>query len=141
MNWKAQETLVHRLVNKIRLHADEIVRYEEEDTQDAEVVVVSYGITARVARRGVELARREGIKVGILRLVIVWPFPERRVFEIASTVPALVVPELNYGQVVREVERAAKGRANVVLVPHGGGEVHDPGVIADAIVRPAGHGR
>lgn len=137
MNWKAQEKLVRRLVDKIRLHADEIVRCEEEETAGADVVVVSYGITARVARRGVELARQKGVKVGILRLVVVWPFPERRIREIASKVPALVVPELNYGQMVHEVERAAQGKANVILVPHGGGEVHDPQVIADAIIRAA----
>jgi 2-oxoglutarate/2-oxoacid ferredoxin oxidoreductase subunit alpha len=137
MNWKAQEKLVRRLVDKIRLNADQIARCEEEDIDGADVVVVSYGITARVARRGVELARDKGLKVGILRLVVCWPFPERRIREIAARVPALVVPELNYGQMVLEVERAAQGKAKVVLVPHGGGEVHDPHVIADAILRAA----
>jgi len=137
MNWQAQEKLVHRLVNKIRLATDKIVRFEEEDIEGADVVVVSYGITARVARRGAELARQKGVKVGRLRLVVVWPFPEKRILELASKVQAFVVPEMNYGQMVLEVERAAKGKTNVVCVPHGGGEVHDPQVIADAIIRAA----
>ena len=101
------------------------------------MVVVSYGITARVARRGAELARQKGVKVGMLRLVVVWPFPEKRILELASKVQALVVPEMNYGQMVLEVERAAHGKTNVVCVPHGGGEVHDPEVIAEAIIRAA----
>ncbi|MGD0947149.1 MAG: 2-oxoacid:acceptor oxidoreductase subunit alpha [Candidatus Binatia bacterium] len=137
MNWQAQEKLVHRLVNKIRLSTEKIIRFEEEDIEGADVVVVSYGITARVARRGAELARQKGVKVGMLRLVVVWPFPEKRILELASKVQALVVPEMNYGQMVLEVERAAHGKTNVVCVPHGGGEVHDPEVIAEAIIRAA----
>ena len=137
MNHKAQEKLVRRLVDKIRKNADRIVRYEEHEVEGADVVVVAYGITARIARRGIELAREKGIKVGLLRLVVVWPFPETRIRELASKVKALVVPELNYGQMVLEVERAAAGRCPAVLVPHGGGEVHDPEVIAEAIVQAA----
>jgi 2-oxoglutarate ferredoxin oxidoreductase subunit alpha len=137
MNHKAQEKLIRRLVDKIRLNETKIAHYEEEQIDGAEVVVISYGITSRVARRGVELARAKGVKVGILRLIVVWPFPETRVRELAPKVRSFVVPELNYGQVALEVERVAAGKCNTVLVPHGGGEVHDPEVIADAIMRAA----
>jgi len=137
MNQKAQEKLVRRLVDKIRKNADEIVRFEEEGVDGAEVVVVAYGITARVARRAVEIARQKGVKVGIMRLIVVWPFPEKRIRELASKVKALVVPELNYGQMVLEVERCAAGKCETVLVPHGGGEVHEPEVIAEAIIKAA----
>jgi 2-oxoglutarate ferredoxin oxidoreductase subunit alpha len=137
MNWKAQEKLVRRLVDKIRLNTDKIVRWEEDQVDGAQVVVVSYGITSRVARRGVEIARSKGVKVGTMRLVVVWPFPEKRIAELAPKVGALVVPELNYGQMVLEVERCAKGQTRVVCVPHGGGEVHEPEVIAEAIVKAA----
>jgi 2-oxoglutarate ferredoxin oxidoreductase subunit alpha len=90
-----------------------------------------------VALRAVDLARAEGIKVGVLRLVVVWPFPEKRVRELARQVNAFVVPEINYGQVVLEVDRCAGGRAEVALVPHGGGWVHDPENILHAIRKAA----
>jgi 2-oxoglutarate ferredoxin oxidoreductase subunit alpha len=134
MTVECQETCVRRLVDKIRLNADRIVRFEEEDTDGADVVVVAYGITARVARQGVELARRKGARVGILRLVVAWPFPERRIRELAAKVKAFVVPEINYGQIVLEVERTAGGRALAIPVCHGGGGVHDPERISEAIL-------
>ncbi len=100
-------------------------------------MVVTYGITARVARLGIDLARRRGVRVGSLRLVVIWPFPERRIAELADRVGAFVVPEINYGQMVLEVERCAAGRCQVVPVSHGGGGVHDPEAIAGAIVEAA----
>jgi 2-oxoglutarate ferredoxin oxidoreductase subunit alpha len=99
--------------------------------------VVSYGITSRVARRAVDLARKQGLKTGNLRLQTVWPFPEGKIAELAGNVKAFVVPELNLGQMVREVERAANGKARTILVPHAGGSVHQPEVILDAIVEAA----
>ena len=133
MSWEAQEKLVRRLVEKIRLHADEIVHTEEIDIEDAEVVVLSYGISSRVAIPAIQKARKEGIKVGQLRLIIVWPFPEKKIRELAKRVKAFVVPEINYGQMVLEVERCAAGKAEAILVPHGGGWVHDPEDIYKAI--------
>jgi 2-oxoglutarate/2-oxoacid ferredoxin oxidoreductase subunit alpha len=121
-----QEKLVHRLIDKIKLNADKIVEYREDQVEGADVVVVSYGITSRVAIPAIEQARKEGMKVGHLRLVIAWPFPEKRIKELASKVKAFVVPEINYGQMVLEVERHVAGKARVDLVPHGGGSVHDP---------------
>ncbi len=137
MNWQAQEKLVHRLVNKIRLQADAIVKYEETDVENAEVVVLSYGISSRVALRGMELARAKGTKVGLHRLLVAWPFPEKRIVELSRRAKAIVVVEMNYGQMVREVERVVQGRCPVVLCGHGGGNVHDPKDIAEAIVAAA----
>jgi 2-oxoglutarate ferredoxin oxidoreductase subunit alpha len=122
-----------RLVDKIRLNKDEIIEMKEEGTDNADVIVVSYGISSRVAVKGVELAREKGIKVGTLRLVTVWPFPDEKMSALARKTKAFVVPEINYGQVVYDVARCAHGRANVVLVPHGGAGVHNPNDIADAI--------
>jgi 2-oxoglutarate ferredoxin oxidoreductase subunit alpha len=67
--------------------------------------------------------------------VVVWPFPEKRIKELASKVKSFVVPELNYGQIVLEVERNAGGKARVELVGHGGGTVHNPKDIYDIIIR------
>ena len=74
-----------------------------------------------------------GINTGMLRLITVWPFPVDRVREIAKNIKAFVVPEINYGQIVLEVERAASGKAKTILVPHMGGAVHDPETILEAI--------
>ncbi len=137
MNAETQEKCVHRLVNKIRSRADEIVVLEEDEVEGADVVLVSYGITSRVAIPAIERAREEGIKVGSLRLVTVWPFPENRIRELSKRVKAFVMPEINYGQVCFEVERCAAGRADTILVPHGGGWVHDIDDILDAIRRGA----
>jgi 2-oxoglutarate ferredoxin oxidoreductase subunit alpha len=134
MNPEAQDVLVKRLLDKIRNNADKIIKYEADALDEADVVVISYGITSRVAQRGVELARRKGVKVGTLRLIVVWPFPEKLVSEIAARAKAFVVPELNQGQMVLEVERCVGGQAKVVSVPHSGGAVHDPETIARAIV-------
>ncbi len=122
-----------RLVDKIRLNADKIIELKEDGIEDADVIVVSYGITSRVAIRGIEEARANGLKVGNLRLVTVWPFPDKRIAELSKKVKAFVVPEINYGQIVYEVERCSHGNTNVVLVPHGGGFVHDPEDIFQAI--------
>jgi 2-oxoglutarate/2-oxoacid ferredoxin oxidoreductase subunit alpha len=134
MSVKVQHELVTRLVDKIRRHAADIVRFEEEETEKAEVVVIAYGITARVAQLGIERARRQGRKVGLLRPIVLWPFPEERVRELAERVEAFVVPEINLGQYVREVQRIVGGRVPTVAVPHAGGGVHDPQQICDAIL-------
>jgi len=133
MNWRAQDKLVRRLVEKIRNNVDHIVRYEERDMDDAEIVVVAYGITSRVALRALQMARAEGIRAGLHRPIVVWPFPEKRLRALAEKVKAFVVVEMNYGQMVYEVERYAAGKARTVLVEHGGGTVHDPEDVLQAI--------
>jgi 2-oxoglutarate ferredoxin oxidoreductase subunit alpha len=134
MTAAAQDVLVKRLVDKVKLNAGDIIQNEETDLDDAEVVVVAYGITSRVARAAVQRAREEGRAVGMLRLVTLWPFPEERVRELAASARGFVVPEINLGQIALEVERCAAGRARTVCVPHAGGWVHDPEDIHRAIV-------
>jgi len=133
MTADAQDHLVRRLVDKIRLNRSDILKYEEVGVEDAEVIVCAYGITARIARLAVQQAQDEGIRAGLLRLITVWPFAEDRIRELAQQVKAFVVPEINYGQIVREVERCAAGKASTLLVPHMGGGVHSPQTILKAI--------
>lgn len=133
MTAEAQDRLVRRLSDKIRLNRKDIIKYDEVSTEDAEVVVCAYGITARIARRAVQQARDEGIRAGLLRLVTVWPFPEEPIRALAKQVKAFVVPEINYGQIVFEVERCAGGKAKTVPVPNMGGAVHLPQTILEAI--------
>jgi 2-oxoglutarate ferredoxin oxidoreductase subunit alpha len=84
------------------------------------------------------MARREGIRVGMLRLVTVWPFPDEEIRSLAGRVKGIVVPEINMGQIVREVERCAAGQTEVLSVPHPGGGIHDPQAVLRAIHRAAG---
>lgn len=137
INAECQEVCVTHLMEKIRGNADKIIRLDENDTDEAEIVVVSYGITSRVAYRAVRMAKNEGIKVGTLRFITVWPFPEKRIFQLSKKIRAFVVPEINYGQMIREVERNAADRCKVIGVSHCGGWVHDPLDIFNAIKEAA----
>jgi 2-oxoglutarate ferredoxin oxidoreductase subunit alpha len=122
---ECQEWLVKRLVDKIRLNADKIVEIEETQTEDADVILVSYGISARPSSSAVRIARERGIKCGLIRLITVWPFCERRIRELAPKVKGMVTVEINYGQIALEVERCAGGKCATKLVPHAGGGIHD----------------
>ncbi len=128
-----QERNVRHIVDKIKKNADKIIRVEAVELEDAEVVLVAYGCTARTARQAVEDLRNQGRKVGLLRLITLWPFPSTIVRSMAQRVKAFVVPEINYGQIAYEVERTAQGKAEVMLVGLMGGAVHTPGEIAEAV--------
>jgi 2-oxoglutarate ferredoxin oxidoreductase subunit alpha len=138
MNAETQEWNLNRLVCKIRAHRHEIIQWEEQGLDDAEVVVVSYGISARTSLWPIELARREGIRVGYLRLVTVWPFPEEKIRELASGIRAFVVPEINMGQISREVERCACGQAPVFGANRPGGDILEPQHVLNVIRHAAG---
>ena len=125
--------VVTHLIEKIEANADKIIKLEERDVEGADVVVVSYGITSRIVSKAVADARKAGLKVGSVRLITIWPFAEKRIKELAGKVKAIVVPEINYGQMVLEVERAAAGQCKVISVNHTGGAVHDPDTILAAI--------
>ena len=103
------ESLLHRLHEKINRVGEEIIRTEEHFMEDAEYAVVSYGGTARTAYEAVRAARAEGIRVGFLRLQTIWPFADAAVGRLADRVRSILVAELNYGQLVGEVTRAAHG--------------------------------
>ncbi|MFW6159656.1 MAG: 2-oxoacid:acceptor oxidoreductase subunit alpha [Acidobacteriota bacterium] len=133
INAECQDICVRHLCDKIRNNAEKIIKIEEDQTDNAEVIVVSYGITSRVAVRAVQQARKEGIKVGTLRLITVWPFPEKIIRKLSSKVKSFVIPEINYGQVFYELERCVAGKAKVTHVPHCGGWVHNPEDILTAI--------
>ncbi len=134
----AQARLIRRLIAKIRDNRADIIRTESKWLEDAEVIVVAYGISARIALWPIEMARAEGLRVGWLKLITAWPFAEDLIRELAARVKAFVVPEINYGQIALEVERCAAGKARTLLVPHAGGDVHEPHVILEAIRGAAG---
>jgi len=131
---EVQSKLVRRLCDKINNNADKIVKVQETMLDDAEIAVVAYGIVSRSALSAVRKAREKGIKAGLLRLVTLWPFPEEQVAKIAEQAKAIVVPEMNCGQMTREVERAAK-ETPVAFLSKLGEEPHTPMEIFEEIRR------
>jgi len=130
---ETHDKLVNRLVDKIRLNADDILMYEEIDVEDADTIVIAFGCTARSARHAVIEARAAGHKCGLLRLITVWPFPETRIRELIQQgkVRRFIVPEINLGQLRREVERLTQ--LPVVCLNHAGGSMPTPDDILELI--------
>lgn len=126
INAEAQKTAVNHLVDKIRKHVDEIIWLKEEEVEGADVVVMSYGISSRVVRPAIAKARKDGIKVGLIKMITVWPFPEKRVEELAKQVKALIMVEMNMGQVFYDMDRCSRGQCKTYLCGHAGGTVHNP---------------
>ncbi len=133
MDAKAQERMVARLVDKIRNNRDQIIRTKNLYLDDAEVIVVSYGISARSAMQAVRDARSQGIKAGLIKLETIWPFPEELIRTVAINAKALIMVEINGGQMVLEMERAARGACPVSLVSNYGGSIIHPGLILNAV--------
>jgi 2-oxoglutarate/2-oxoacid ferredoxin oxidoreductase subunit alpha len=126
--------LLARLQSKVDEHLDEIVEVEEFGTEDAEVVVFAYGITARAARDAVDRARAAGVRVGLLRPRTLWPFPDAAVAAVAQRTPNLLVAEMNLGQMVHEVTRAAAGATTVTSLLRADSEPITPSQITDRLL-------
>jgi 2-oxoglutarate ferredoxin oxidoreductase subunit alpha len=120
---------MNRLFRKITQHFDDILIVEEEMTADAEILVVAYGSVARSARRAVREARDRGIKAGLMQLVTLWPFPRRLLTPYLRQVRAVLVPELNMGQMSREVKRVNQGLTKVETLNRIDGQLITPGEI------------
>ena len=134
---KVTEDTIKRLHEKISRVQDEITHYDEFFMEDAEYAVLSYGGTSRTAYAAVKIAREKGIKVGMVRLMTIWPFADKVVKKLAQQVTKILVPELNYGQLVLEVERAAGGQAQVISLPKYNTEIFTPQEICAAIEKMA----
>ena len=118
-----------RQLRKVDAAQPDIESNEEYLTEDAEVVIFAYGSTSRSARYAVNEMRKEGIKVGLFRPITLWPFPEKRVAALAKQAKAIIVPELNLGQMILEVDRVAKGTCKIVGINRVDGEPINPGQI------------
>ena len=132
MTAETHQRLVTRLVEKINRNADQIIRIDPYHMDDAQIVVVAYGCTARSARRAVRLARERGIPAGLIRLVSLWPFPEQLFNQLAANIDTFIVAEMNLGQMALEVERVTKKPVKGVF--HAGGEMIAPEPILQEII-------
>ena len=122
-----------RQIRKVEAAQADIELNDEYLTEDAEVVIFAYGSTARSARYAVNELRKEGVKAGLFRPITLWPFPEKRVKELADQAKAIVVPEMNLGQMSLEVERVAKGACTVTHLGRVDGEPINPGQIMELV--------
>ena len=123
---------LERVFRKIERSLSDILLYDEDGVEEAEVVVIAYGATARSARHAVEMARERGRKVGLLKLKTIWPFAEEVVEQATAQARYVVVPEMNLGQLALEVERVI-GRDKVRRVNRADGEMIKPAEILTAI--------
>ncbi|MHA1688595.1 MAG: transketolase C-terminal domain-containing protein [Promethearchaeota archaeon] len=124
---------VEMLLEKINSNIDDITLMDAYKLEDAEIVIVAYGLPVRSSYRAVDIARQEGIKVGILRLITVWPFPIKKVREVVKDAKAIIVPELNYtGFIAEQVERATNPDTPIIRIPKVC-EFHHPDDILKAI--------
>ncbi len=122
-----------RLHGKIYDRKDEIIRVDGRWLEDAELVVVAFGAVARSALAAVKAARQQGLKVGLLRLITLWPFPEEIVANLASHARAFVVAEMNMGQCIDKVRESAAGRAPVYPCFRFDGQYLEPQQIREAV--------
>jgi 2-oxoglutarate ferredoxin oxidoreductase subunit alpha len=127
------ERLIRRLHDKVEQHRAWLTLFETHALDDAEVAVLAYGSPARAALRAVREARGRGLRAGLFKAETVWPFPAAEVAALARRVRALLVPEMNLGQLVGEVERAAAGACRVVPLSKVGGELFTPDEISRAL--------
>ncbi|MEE9555129.1 MAG: 2-oxoacid:acceptor oxidoreductase subunit alpha [candidate division Zixibacteria bacterium] len=133
----AHKINVDHLMAKVMDNVDDIIWLEERDVDGADIVVMAYGISSRVMQPAITKAQKEGLKVGQIKMVTVWPFPEKRVRELAEKVKALVMVEMNLGQVYYEMDRIAAGKCKTYLVGSTGGTVHKPEDIYNIIKEAA----
>ncbi|NCO61444.1 MAG: 2-oxoglutarate synthase subunit alpha [Deltaproteobacteria bacterium CG_4_8_14_3_um_filter_51_11] len=138
MTVEAQEEMMRRIKGKIRNNLADIIRTHSYRLEDADIAVISYGVSARTSLAAVDEARELGIKAGLLRLITVWPFPEVELRSLAERVKALVTVEVNLGQIHLEVERCASGKAPAILVGHPGGAIIPPERVIEKLKDIAG---
>jgi len=120
------EELVRRLVEKVQDDIDSIWYYEDSFLEDAEIVVVSYGTTSRPAASAVKMARKNGLKVGHLRLITIWPFHYEKTRDLLKNAHTIIVAEMNLGQMIHPITEAVSSDTKVILAPKIGGAIHTP---------------
>ncbi len=130
--------MMDRILGKLERHRDLVDCFEAIDCEDAEILVVAYGITARAARRAVRRAREQGLRAGLFRPVTLWPFPEQALRSAAASAKTVLVPEMNAGQLCWEVERVCAGTP-IARLNRVDGEVITPQQIEQQIMDLAAH--
>ncbi len=123
---------IGRLLDKLEYHKGKIESYEAIDCDDAETLIVTIGISARAAKRAIKSLRADGIKAGLFRPRTLWPFPEEAMRKAAGKAKTIIVPEMNAGQLIFEVERVIAGKCKTVGVNRYAGDIITPSEIEAA---------
>ena len=134
---KLEKTNFERFEKYKKIEENE-TEYEEFMTDDAEVIVVAFGIAARVSKNAVRAAREKGIKAGLIRPITLWPFPKKALFNASQKAKAFVSVELSMGQMIEDVELAIRCSRPVYLCNRAGGMIPSPEQVLDSIVKAAG---
>jgi 2-oxoglutarate/2-oxoacid ferredoxin oxidoreductase subunit alpha len=129
------EPFLNRLFRKINQHYFDINMVEEHLVEDAEVLVVAYGSVARSAKRAVSDARDRGVKAGLIKLITLWPFPWGNLLPRLRHVRRVLVPELNRGQIAREVKRIGKGLTRIETLNRIDGRLITPEEIVERLLK------
>lgn len=137
IDWDPDEfdRLYKRICGKIRENADDICRTESYFMDDADYAIVAYGSEVRPAIEAAQLARENGIKLGVLKLCNVWPVPEKAIREVACNVGKIFAVEMNNGKYVNEIARVAAGKCDVIPVTKNRGLVHTAKEILEDVMR------
>ncbi|MEF3279621.1 MAG: 3-methyl-2-oxobutanoate dehydrogenase subunit VorB [Elusimicrobiota bacterium] len=129
------EQMVLARVERYREIEKNEVRFEERMTEDAEILLVAYGTSARVSASAIKMAREKGIKAGLFRPITLWPFPKKQLFNLASKIKNILVVEMSLGQMVEDVRLSVEGKSNVHLHARPGGSLISPEEVLDSIVK------
>ncbi|MBW1983301.1 MAG: 2-oxoacid:acceptor oxidoreductase subunit alpha [Deltaproteobacteria bacterium] len=133
MTVEAQDEMMSRITGKIQNNLDDIIRTDSYRLDDAEIIIISYGVSSRTSIAAVDEARDMGIKAGLLRLITIWPFPEEQIRKLADRAKGFVTVEINLGQIHYEVERCVGKKAPAYLVGHPGGTIISPERVVDVL--------
>ncbi|MEA2105520.1 MAG: 3-methyl-2-oxobutanoate dehydrogenase subunit VorB [Bacteroidota bacterium] len=128
-----QEQFNHKLQAKYKEMEEKEVRFEEIQTEDAEYLFVAYGTSSRICEKSVQLARKKGIKVGLLRPITLFPFPKKRLMELAGQVKGMISVEMSAGQMVEDVKLAVEHKVPVIHYGRMGGIIPSPGEIVEIL--------
>jgi 2-oxoglutarate ferredoxin oxidoreductase subunit alpha len=121
------------LIEKVKSNIDKISLTEEYRLEDADIIIIAYGLPVRASYRAIDEARELGIKVGVFRLITVWPFPDEKIKSIVKDSKAIIIPELNYtGFIAEQVERVKKLETPIIKIPKVG-VFHHPDDILNVI--------
>lgn len=128
-----EKEMLEHLLGKVKNNEDKIVKYEELFVEDSDAIIIAYGITSRAAKQAIKIAKKKGIRVGLFRPITLWPFPERRILELAEVTKQFIVPEINYGQYSHPIREISRVETKEIHFPPGA--IPDYGVILKEIER------
>jgi 2-oxoglutarate/2-oxoacid ferredoxin oxidoreductase subunit alpha len=133
MQPEKMEQVNQHLQDKYKMMEENEVRYEEFDVEDAEILLVAFGLVARICEKAMQLAREKGLRVGLLRPITLFPYPSKRLAELSSKVGSVLTVEMNAGQMLEDVRLAVEGRCPVYFKGRMGGMIPSPEEVLEAI--------